>query len=324
MAFIYLSQLIVPPVLLAWLAFLPPRSNIGFWLQAVGTALALFAAARTGVWLFPPWWAPYVYGVLLVVALLLGYKRRKAGSRLPRGIAAWAVAGLFSAVSVYSGQVIWRALAGTKPPAISAVELAFPFPSGTYLVVNGGTDLSINAHQESMVSSDPRFKPWRGNGYAIDLVALDAFGTRAPGFMPGSPAAYQVFGVPVVAPCLGSVVLAVDGLPDMSVPEFDRKNMAGNYVVLECGNVHVVMAHFRKGSVGVSEGEQVSVGQKIAEVGNSGGSNEPHLHIHAQRPGTREAPVSGDPLPARFAGQFLIRGDRLTVPPRSTTGAKSE
>ena len=35
---------------------------------------------------------------------------------------------------------------------------------------------------------------------------------------------------------------------------------------------------------------------KNAEVVNSGGADESHLHIHAQRPGAAHAPMSGDPL----------------------------
>ena len=51
---------------------------------------------------------------------------------------------------------------------------------------------------------------------------------------------------------------------------------------------------------GVSEidvaGSIVRIAQKIAEVGNSGGADESHFHIHAQRSGAADAPMSGDPL----------------------------
>ena len=40
-------------------------------------------------------------------------------------------------------------------------------------------------------------------------------------------------------------------------------------------------------------------------VGNSGNTDEPHLHIHAQRPGPASAPLSGDPLFIAFEGGFL-------------------
>ena len=68
---------------------------------------------------------------------------------------------------------------------------------------------------------------------------------------------------------------------------------------------------------GVSEidvaGSIVRIAQKIAEVGNSGGADESHLHIHAQRSGAADAPMSGDPLPARFDRRFLVRGDRIVT-----------
>jgi hypothetical protein len=48
-------------------------------------------------------------------------------------------------------------------------------------------------------------------------------------------------------------------------------------------------------------------------VGNSGNTNEPHLHIHVQRPAApgREL-LSGDPLPIRLSGRFLVRNDRVS------------
>ena len=68
---------------------------------------------------------------------------------------------------------------------------------------------------------------------------------------------------------------------------------------------------------GVSEvdiaGSIVRIAQKIAEVGNSGGADESHLHIHAQRSGAAHAPMSGDPLPVRFDRHFQVRGERIVT-----------
>ncbi len=57
----------------------------------------------------------------------------------------------------------------------------------------------------------------------------------------------------------------------------------------------------------------VGAGSALALVGNSGVSSEPHLHIHAQRPGPTDAPFAGDPIPMRFANRFLVRNDRVSV-----------
>jgi hypothetical protein len=49
-------------------------------------------------------------------------------------------------------------------------------------------------------------------------------------------------------------------------------------------------------------------------VGNSGGCNQPHLHIRVQKPGSVKAPYSGDLLPERFNGRYLVRNDRVLLP----------
>lgn len=56
-------------------------------------------------------------------------------------------------------------------------------------------------------------------------------------------------------------------------------------------------------------GDDLAINQQIAEVGNSGESSEPHLHIHAQMPGTPNVPFGGVPVPMRLEGRFLVRGD---------------
>ncbi|NDJ20076.1 peptidoglycan DD-metalloendopeptidase family protein [Nostoc sp. B(2019)] len=123
-----------------------------------------------------------------------------------------------------------------------------------------------------------------------------------------------------MAPCPGKIVQAIDGFSDMTIPQIDPVNRAGNYVILRCGDTDVLLAHFRPRSLSVQTGTVVKVGDRIAEVGNSGASDEPHLHINAQRPGSPVAPFSGDPLPIRLNGRFLIRSDRVTMPMIRPTG----
>lgn len=88
--------------------------------------------------------------------------------------------------------------------------------------------------------------------------------------------------------------------------------LSGNRVLLACGEAQVLLAHFRRGSLRVTKGQTVVAGQLLGEVGNSGRSDEPHLHVHVQRPGTTDARFSGDPLAATFNGQYLVRGQRIT------------
>lgn len=215
------------------------------------------------------------------------------------------------AASAY-GTVV--ALHSRTPPPVKAVKLAFPLEAGRYLVVNGGSGISTNAHLMTLNPHFPRFREWRGQSYGVDIVEVDALGLRARGVQPPEPRAYRIYGARVLAPCSGEVVLAVDGLPDMRVPEVDRDHLAGNHVMLRCAEADVLLGHLRPGDVQVQRGVQVSVGDWLGSVGNSGNSGEPHLHIHAQSPGPTGVPVGGDPLALVFDGRFPVRGDRIASP----------
>lgn len=317
MTLIYIAQLLLPVALVLWMTMAPPRSRLGWGVQLAATLLVLWAMAHIGIWLFPPWWTPHAAAALVVAAALWAWRRSAPRTAWPKGIAGWGAALLFGTAGAAGAFYGARASAGAQPPDVRdapVVALAWPLHGGTFMVVNGGNDLTINSHRESLVAPAPRLLPWRGNAWAVDLVAIDGFGLRATGFMPTDPARYRVFGVPVLAPCSGQVVQAVGDLADMAVPEIDRHHLAGNHVILACDGAHIVMAHFRHGSLRVVASDAVHVGQRLADVGNSGGSNEPHLHIHAQRPGPPGAPMGGQPLPITFDGRFLVRGERIELP----------
>jgi murein DD-endopeptidase MepM/ murein hydrolase activator NlpD len=88
----------------------------------------------------------------------------------------------------------------------------------------------------------------------------------------------------------------------------DKKNVAGNHIVIRCDDseVYVGLAHLMQGSVLVKAGDRVTVGQALARVGNSGNTSEPHLHIHAKRGGEPESMLD-EGVPMRFGGRWLIR-----------------
>ena len=314
MNILFIAQVALPVALILWMALAPSRSMSGFIIQLAASAACLWAAAWLGIWLVPPWWAPWACGAgLLAAAALALRQRRSLVSPLPATPGAWAVAVVFTALGVASAYgilIAWRSRAA--PPAV--VNLAFPLGAGRYLVVNGGSGSSTNAHLETLYASEPRFREWRGQSYGVDLVQLDGLGLRATGLQPADPRAYRIYGARVLAPCAGRVVLAVDGLPDMRVPETDRKHMAGNHVLLRCADADVLIGHLSPGSVQVRVGDAVATGVWLGAVGNSGNTGEPHLHVHAQRPGPASAPIGGDPLPIVFDGHFPVRGDRVGSP----------
>ena len=302
------TQLVVPVSLLAWLAFGGYATTARSMAIAMLVTTYLAAIWIAGLWLVLPWWLSVVYGAVAMWAFahrLRDRRRWTSGQRTVRGRAAAMAIG---ALALLLAGITGLALAGRRLP-LEPVEMMFPLSGGTYLVVNGGSQALINAHVSTL--DGERFAPYRGQSYGIDIVRINRVGLRVAGLLPADPAAYFIYGDPVVAPCRGRVLSAEDGAIDMPPPQVDRAHMVGNHVILECGPAWIVLGHLQRGSVAVRAGHAVETGQVLGRVGNSGNTGEPHLHVHAQRPGSTVTPLGGDPVPIRFGGRYLVRNDRV-------------
>ena len=311
-----LSQLIVPVSLLAWLAFARHPTKARAVMVAALVATYVLAIGIAGLWLVLPWWLPFAYGAVIVWTIMRRLRGNDDGSPRPRVVCALVVTASIGALTVLCVGIIGVALAGRRPPLEPPIDVAFPVASGTYLVVNGGSQILINAHVSTLKGE--RFAAYRGQSYGVDLVRINRVGLRVPGLLPADPAVYLIYGDPVVAPCQGRVVFAEDGAADMPPPQVDRAHMVGNHVILECGSAWIVLGHLQRGSVAVQAGQVMEPGHVLGRVGNSGNTGEPHLHIHAQRPGSTTAPLSGEPVPIRLGGRYLVRNDRVYSHPHGS------
>lgn len=307
-------QIVLPLALLSWLLFLPAGNLIGFVVQASGAGAILFALALVAQWAVPVWWLPWLYGGLWLG--IVGF--RTVGLRLgcpplwPENLQAMAGLALAVLLCAAGGWFGTRALMGRNLPPVDVIDIANPFGPGHYLVGNGGSNTLVNPHMKTLDASVARFRAWRGQSYALDFFGVGTFGLRADGWRPADPSAYAIFGAELRAPCAGRVAATEGSRPDFQVPEQDPVNRLGNHVILHCGEAEIVFAHLRNASLSVASGDIVAEGDRLGEVGNSGASTEPHLHIHAQRPAAEGAPlISGEPLALRIEGRFLVRGDRL-------------
>ncbi|MFC1409972.1 M23 family metallopeptidase [Streptacidiphilus sp. N1-12] len=251
------------------------------------------AASRTG----------WLGGALLLAALYLLYEGWFNPAMEPwwirRPIESGAVVALASAVRLPAlpdggdviGPVLGAALlalaAGLlvrarryRPPVGTAAPLdRFPMDGAWYIVQGGGPGL--NHHL--------RAPEQRG---ALDLLRVGPGGSHR-----GDPAAlgsYPAYGARVYAPCAGTVVSAADGIEDQVPGAVRYAPLYGNHVFINTGSETVRLAHLRPGSLAVTTGQTVSAGQFLGEVGNSGNSSEPHLHLHAER--------DGQGLALRFTG----------------------
>ena len=160
------------------------------------------------------------------------------------------------------------------------LELKFPLREGTYYIGGGGTARLVNEHYG--------FLPQR---YAIDIVRLNAWGAAARGINPSEPERYAIFGDTIYSSCSGKVVAAVDTVASPAART--RSGKPGRQLCRAAlsaeGRGKGRACSLRHGSVRVRRGQTVEEGVILGQVGNSGSTTQPHLHVHAERDGSRDA-----------------------------------
>ncbi|WP_120634236.1 M23 family metallopeptidase [Ruegeria sp. EL01] len=180
-----------------------------------------------------------------------------------------------------------------------AVDLALPLNGERVAVMQGGQSIIVNHH-----FTTPSQK------YAVDLIALWPDGRRAKSLSSSNPEDYAIFGMPVIAPCEGDVLATRDGQPETPIGGANPQAPAGNFALLTCDGITVLLAHLQPGSLTVDAGTRVGTGQELGRVGNSGNSTEPHLHVHAvegQVADVTAAISTASAVPITFDGLFLTR-----------------
>jgi murein DD-endopeptidase MepM/ murein hydrolase activator NlpD len=205
--------------------------------------------------------------VVAVVLLLIGvtwsaWKRPLWGG--------WRVAGIVAAIALALSPMAYRTYPSSHDDAPSQVRFRLPLDGPVTVAWGGGTP-DVNYH---VVAPDQR--------WAYDLlVTRDGSSHRGDGT---SVEDYNAYGLPVLAPADGKVVAVSDGDPDMPIGVMGGgRSAGGNEVVLEVApGEFLFLCHMRPGSIAVKSCDQVSQGQVIGNVGNSGNTNEPHVHVHLQ------------------------------------------
>jgi len=202
--------------------------------------------------------------------------------------------------------------------SVPLVEQAPGAPQEWPLDFTGGHFAVLNAagtpdHWRSFVPGDELYISQR---FALDIVRVDGDGRTYDG-TGALREDYLAWGQPVRATGDGTVVAASDGIADTEIGDpGDPVHTAGNYVVIQHGPaLFSLYAHLRQGSVEVAAGDRVARGQRLGEVGNSGQSTEPHLHLHfVDRWRTGVDPLVSfyvsQGVPALFRNARVRRGSR--------------
>ncbi|WP_461610683.1 M23 family metallopeptidase [Cytobacillus kochii] len=264
------------------------HSKLDWLLQATMTGLLILWLFFSSPWDLFSYYLRFLILVFFIVALFLSWKKVnklpfKTEFNLSQKIS-MAIYGLLILVFGYYNVSTFSGFSTN----MKAVQLDFPLQDGVYYVGQGGSHVQINYHHAH-----------ESQAYAVDVVKLNALGSRATGIYPNELDKYEIFGDELTSPCTGEVVQAENDLADLVPPDADPKNAAGNSVVISCEGVEVLLAHMQEGSVRVQSGDRVEVGEPIGLVGNSGNTSEPHLHIHAEK--------DGKGVPIEFDGRFLVR-----------------
>ncbi|NQU87118.1 MAG: urea transporter [Mariniphaga sp.] len=94
---------------------------------------------------------------------------------------------------------------------------------------------------------------------------------------------YFCFGKTVLAPFAGTVIEAINTVPDNVIGDVNTKSNWGNTVIIKHSEyIYSKLSHLKYHSVDVKVGDIVKQGQVVGRCGNSGRSPYPHLHFQFQ------------------------------------------
>lgn len=170
--------------------------------------------------------------------------------------------------------------------------------------LDGNSCCDMTAHRMALNPLNGQL--WAAERFAIDYVQLSPDGTVFHGDA-SKPESYPYFGADIHAVSNGPVVAILDGLPEQ-VPGASPKGLpldqyAGNHVVQDIGDGNYALyAHLKTGSVKVKVGDQLTTGQVIADLGNTGNTDAPHLHFHVM---STPDPLRSNGLPFVFNSYTL-------------------
>ncbi len=153
-------------------------------------------------------------------------------------------------------------------PERNTTSMQLPF-KGEWFIFWGGDTKEQNYHVVSTAQKN-----------AFDIVIMD--GENKTYKTNGKKNEdYYAFGKEVIAPCAGIVEKVINSVADNKPGVMNSIDVTGNSVIIKTANgEHLLLAHFKLGSILVKEGNSVKQGQLLGLCGNSGNSSEPHIHFH--------------------------------------------
>lgn len=178
-----------------------------------------------------------------------------------------------TAVMAVAGLLMVAELSRSLLPGDPAEIVLEPPVAGEWIVLQGGRTSLVSHHVAAY-----------NQKHALDLVRLEGGQIFNDDGDIGNEDWFS-WEQPLFAPVAGTIVAAEDGTEDSVGLNLvsDPEKATGNHVIIETEDGRfVLLAHIRNGTVSVAKGDAVVAGQPIGEVGNSGNTTAPHLHMQVQ------------------------------------------
>lgn len=183
--------------------------------------------------------------------------------------------GIWQSILQNGGQIFAILRSRRSKTDLPSISMSLPF-DGYWKVVKGGID-KPTSHSWNILSQR----------YAYDFIYYGEDGKAYEGN--GRKAeSYYAFDQEVLAPADGTLIKVRNNIQDhpsagTGTIDLLTRDMRGNYLMIHHGkNVYSLIAHLKKNSCTVRQGDFVKRGQVIGRCGNSGHSTQPHIHFHVQ------------------------------------------
>lgn len=181
---------------------------------------------------------------------------------------------------------------------LAVLTLALACPAGAFDFAQPvACTLGTDCHVQNYFDRDP------GPGTAdVGCGNLTYNGHDGTDFALPSLAAMQA-GVDVLAAAPGTVRGIRDGMPDILIsdpaaPPLEGRD-CGNGVAIDHGNGwETQYCHLKQGSIRVRTGDRVETGQPLGQIGLSGNTEFPHLHLTIRQNGVELDPFAPEPATA--------------------------
>lgn len=106
-------------------------------------------------------------------------------------------------------------------------------------------------------------------------------------------------GVTVLSAAPGTVVATRDGMPDINAsapnaPDTSNRECGNGLVIDHGGGWQTQYCHLREGSLAVAKGDRVAKGTNLGQIGLSGRTEFPHVHLSVRKNGKVVDPFNPD------------------------------